>query len=59
MAPLLGLLVLAVLGGLLFQGCILKDQFSVISNFAKSTTLLATCLSSIVASFLGSSITFC
>ena len=53
--PLLGLLILAVLGGFLLQTYILKDQLPVIlPNTMKSITLLVTCLGSILALFLGS-----
>lgn len=52
--PLLGLLILAVLGGFLLQTYILKDQLPVIlPNTIKSITLLVTCLGSILTLFLG------
>jgi len=52
--PLLGLLVLAICGGFLFQGFILKDQIPVIlPNTAKFLTLLVTLIGSIIALFLG------
>ena len=58
-SPLLGLLVLAILGGFLLQTYILKDQFPVIlPSTIKSITLLVTCLGSILALFLGGCISF-
>ena len=52
--PLLGLLVLAVLGGFLLQKYILKDQSPVIlPNSINSVTLFITCLGSMLALFLG------
>lgn len=58
-SPLLGLLVLSILGGFMLQAHILKDQFPVIlPNTIKSITLLVTCLGSILALFLGGCISF-
>lgn len=57
--PLLGLLILATLGGFLLQIYILKDQFPIIlPNTIKLITLLVTCLGSTLALFLGGCISF-